>query len=117
MGEVSGPQRRAAVVSRHPATLRQIAQALGVAGLGMRQAIGPSFLPRTTRGEFEAVIVDLDIDPEAPPATILEQVLVACPATPIVAIAGINARQRLVQALSADTVTAIVPKLGSWVDS
>src|SRR3954452_23428101 len=117
MAEVSAPQRRVAVVSRHPATLRQIAQALGVAGLVMRQAIGPSFLPRSTRGEFEAVIVDLDIDPETPPAAIIEQVLVACPAAPIIAVAGINPRQRLVQALSSAPVTAIVPKLGSWVES
>src|SRR4051794_5542280 len=117
MAEVSGPQRRAAVVSRHPATLRQIAQALGVPSLAMRQAIGPSFLPRSSRGEFEAVIVDLDIDPEAPPTTIIEQVAAACPSTPMIAVAGVNARQRLVQALASATVTSIVPKLGTWVET
>src|SRR3954467_394183 len=84
----SAPQRRAAVVSRHPATLRQLAQSLGVAGLSMRQAIGPSFLPRSGRGEFEVIVVDLDIDPETPPTTIVEQVNAACPGTPVVAIAG-----------------------------
>src|SRR3954468_16427667 len=117
MAEVPGPQRRVAVVSRHPATLRQIAQSLGVAGMAMRQAIGPSFLPRSTRGEFEAVIVDLDIDPETPPTTLIDQVLVACPAAPIIAVAGINTRQRLVQALAAPQVTATAPKLGSWVEN
>jgi hypothetical protein len=121
MADPSGPQRRAAVVSRHPTTLRQVTQALGVAGLTMRQAIGPAFLPRSALGEFEVVVVDLDIDPEAAPASILEQVGVACPSVPVMAIAGINTRQRLVQALCRgpvlSPVTSIVPKIGSWVES
>src|SRR5438270_6480611 len=96
----SAPQRRAAVVSRHPATLRQLAQSLGVAGLSMRQAIGPSFLPRSARGEFEVIVVDLDIDPESPPTGIIDQVNAACPGTPVVAVAGINTRHRLVHALA-----------------
>src|SRR6478609_9693298 len=117
MADVSGPQRRVAVVSRHPATLRQIAQSLGVAGMAMRQAIGPSFLPRSARGEFEAVVVDLDIDPEAPPTGIIDQVNAACPGAPVVAVAGINTRHRLVQALGNPTVTALQPKLGTWIES
>jgi hypothetical protein len=113
----SAPQRRAAVVSRHPATLRQLAQSLGVAGLAMRQAIGPSFLPRSTRGEFEVVVVDLDIDPETPPATLIDQVNVACPETPVVVIAGINTRHRLVQSLTNPSVTGLHPKVGTWIES
>lgn len=117
MAESTGPQRRAAVVSRHPATLRQLAQSLGVAGLAMRQAIGPSFLPRSARGEFELVVVDLDIDPETPPSTIIDQVVAACPSTPIITVAGINTRHRLVQSLGSTPVASIVPKLGTWVES
>jgi len=113
---VPGPQRRAAVVSRHPATLRQLGQSLGVAGLGMRQAIGPSFLPRSTRGEFEAVILDLDIDPEAPPTGIIEQVNTACPDTPVVVVAGVNPRQRLIASLANSSVAGLQPKLGSWIE-
>ncbi len=59
---------RAAVVSRHPATLKHVAQALGVPRLGWRQAIGPAVLPRSSRGEFELVLLDLDLDATAPPA-------------------------------------------------
>ncbi len=117
MAEPSTGARRAAVVCRHPATLRQLAQSLGVAGLAMRQAIGPAFLPRTAKGEFEVVVLDLDIDPDAPPTTLIDAVVAACPGTPVVAIAGVNPRHRLVQALSAATVTAIVPKLGTWLES
>src|SRR6266567_586545 len=111
---IPGP-RRAAVVSRHPATLRQLAQSLGVAGLSMRQAIGPSFLPRTGHGEFEVVVIDLDIDPDAPPTGIIDQVNAACPGTPVVAVAGINTRQRLVQALANESVTGVQPKLGTFI--
>ena len=106
--------RRAAVVCRHPATLRQVAQALGVAGLGMRQAIGPAFLPRSARGEFECVVLDLDIDPEALPRDLVDGVIAACPATPVLALAGVNPRQRLVHALTADAVVGIIPKPGTW---
>lgn len=112
-----GAQRRAAVVSRHPATLRQVAQALGVAGMSMRQAIGPSFLPRSGRGEFEVVLLDLDIDPDATPQSLVEAVVAACPETPVVAVAGINTRHRLIQALSVTSVVGLVPKTGTWTES
>jgi hypothetical protein len=113
----TGAQRRAAVVSRHPATLRQLAQSLGVAGLSMRQAIGPSFLPRSARGEFEVVVLDLDIDAEAPPPSLVEAVSAACPDTPVVTIAGLNTRHRLVQSLAAPAVMGIAPKLGTWLEA
>src|SRR5688500_11876900 len=106
--------RRVAVVSRHPATLRQIQQALGVAGLGMRQAIGPSFLPKSAKGEFEAVVLDLDIDPATAPAVLIDAVGAACPETPVIAVAGVNPRHRLIQSLAVSTVVGLVPKLGSW---
>jgi hypothetical protein len=109
--------RRAAVVCRHPATLRHLQQAFGTAGLGMRQAIGPSFLPRSQRGEFELVVLDLDVDPEAPPRELVAAVDLACPGTPVIVTAGIRARTRLIEALSGPTVAGIVPKLGTWLET
>lgn len=109
--------RRAAVVARHPATLKQVAQALGVAHLSSRQAIGPSFLPRSGPGEFDVVLVDLDIDPGTAPVELCAQVAAACQKTPIVALAGVNARHRLIQSLGHEAVRGIVPKLGAWMDS
>ena len=105
------------MVARHPATLKQVAQALGVAQLSSRQAIGPSFLPRSGPREFEVLLLDLDIDPATPPPELCAQVAAACQDTPIVALAGINARHRLVQALAHEAVVGIVPKLGAWLES
>jgi hypothetical protein len=101
---------RAAVVSRHPATLKHVSQALAVASLSARQAIGPSFLPRTAPGEFALVLLDLDIDAAAAPLELCAQVAAACHDTPIVAVAGTNARLRLVQALTHSNVVGLVPK-------
>jgi hypothetical protein len=109
--------QRAAVVSRHPATLRHVAQSLGVAGLTSRQAIGPSFLPRSGKGEFEVVLLDLDIDTGAAPADLCESVAAACPDTPIVTMAGLNTRHRLAQSLAHPLVAGIVPKLGTWTEA
>lgn len=105
------------MVSRHPATLKHVAQALAVARLSSRQAIGPSFLPRTAPGEFEVVLLDLDIDVGTPPAELCAQVTAACPRTNIIVLAGINARHRLVQSLAHPDVTGLVPKIGGWTES
>jgi hypothetical protein len=117
----SGPgptaSQRAAVVSRHPATLRHVAQALGVAGLTSRQAIGPSFLPRSAPGEFEVVLLDLDIEAETDPVELCRAVAAACPETPIVTFAGVSPRQRLARSLAHGLVAGIVPKLGLWTES
>lgn len=111
------PTRRAAVVCRHPATLRQVAQALGVAGLGVRQAIGPNFLPRSQPGEFEAVVLDLDVNPATPPVQLVEAVVAHCPATPIVVVAGLSARHRLIEALAHSAVAGLCPKTGTWSET
>ena len=108
---------RAAIVSRHPSTLKHVAQSLAVANLSSRQAIGPSFLPRSAPGEFELVILDLDIDPQTPPPDLCAQVGLACKDTPIIVLAGLNARHRLVQALAHPDVVGIVPKIGAWTES
>ncbi len=85
--------------------------------LSSRQAIGPSFLPRSAPGEFEVVLLDLDIDPETPPPELCAQVAVACNDTPIIVLAGINARHRLVQSLAHAGVVGAVPKIGAWTES
>ncbi|MGZ3404975.1 MAG: ATP-binding protein [Polyangia bacterium] len=108
---------RAAIVSRHPSTLKHVAQSLAVANLSSRQAIGPSFLPRSAPGEFELVILDLDIDVGTPPPELCAQVSAACKDTPIIVLAGLNARHRLVQALSYPDVVGVVPKIGAWTES
>jgi hypothetical protein len=104
-------------VSRHPSTLKHVAQSLAVANLSSRQAIGPSFLPRSAPGEFELVLLDLDIDPQTAPPDLCVQVNAACKDTPIIVLAGINARHRLVQALAHPDVVGIVPKIGAWSES
>ncbi len=108
---------RAAIVARHPSTLKHVAQAFAVANLSSRQAIGPSFLPRSAPGEFEVVVLDLDIDPATPPAELCAQVATACKDTPIVVVAGLNARHRLVQALAHPDVVGAVPKIGAWSET
>ena len=108
---------RAAIVARHPSTLKHVAQALAVANLSSRQAIGPSFLPRSAPGEFELVILDLDIDAATPPVELCAQVATACKDTPIIVVAGLNARHRLVQALAHPDVVGVVPKIGAWTES
>jgi hypothetical protein len=105
------------VVSRHPSTLKHVAQALGVANLSSRQAIGPSFLPRSAPGEFEVVLLDVDIDPATPATDLCTQVSSACRGTPIVVLAGVNARHRLVQSLAHPDVVGVVPKLGAWSET
>ncbi len=119
MGDPSSerPLRRAAVVCRHPATARAVTQALGVAGLGMRQVLAPALLPRSQRGEFELVVLDLDLDPQLSPAALVAAVTASCPDAPVVCLAGVNPKQRLLESLSSPLVAALVPKLGSWLDS
>ena len=84
-----------------------------MASLSSRQAIGPSFLPRSERGEFDVILLDLDLDPKAAPADLCAQVAAVCRDTPIVALAGVDARQRLMQALAHEAVVSLVPKPGA----
>jgi hypothetical protein len=109
--------RRAAVVCRHPATQRQIAQALGTHGLTMRQALSPALLPRSTAREFDLVIVDLDIDPGAAPTTLVEAATAQCPGTPILAVAGAYTRHRLCEALAHPAIVGLYPKVGTWIEA
>jgi hypothetical protein len=97
-------------VSRHPATLKHVTQALAVASLSARHAIGPSFLPRSAPGEFEVALLDLDVDAAASPAELCALVAAALSDTPIVVLAGSDGRRRLAQALAHGAVVGLVPK-------
>ncbi len=105
------------MVCRHPATLRSVTQALGVANLGMRQVISPAMLPRSQRGEFEFVLLDLDLDPQTAPFDLVQAVAAHCPDTPVLCVAGLNPKTRLVEALSHPSVTALFPKIGGWLEA
>ena len=63
------------------------------------------------------MLLDLDIDPGTPPPELCAQVGAACKDTPIIVLAGLNARHRLVQSLAHPDVVGIVPKIGAWTES
>src|SRR5258706_14241398 len=110
------PEHRAALVGRHPATLRYLQQSAAVAGLELRQVIGPSFLPKSAKGDFDVVVLDLDLDPNAPPAELVGTVTAAVAETPVVVLAGLRPRQRLVDALAAPEVVSLGPEIGTWLE-
>lgn len=107
---------RAAVVTRHPATIRRVAQSLGAVGLGVTHALAPSAIEPVAPGELRVAVLDLDIDPVAPPAALVEAMVTACPGAQLVVVAGLDAKRRLMATLGAPTVRHVVPKLGSWLD-
>ncbi|MCU1277130.1 MAG: hypothetical protein JWM53_676 [bacterium] len=63
------------------------------------------------------MLLDLDIDPATPPPDLCAQVSAACKDTPIIVLAGLNARHRLVQSLAHPDVVGVVPKIGAWTES
>jgi anti-sigma regulatory factor (Ser/Thr protein kinase) len=109
---------RATVVTRHPATIRRVAQALGAVGVGVNHALSPSTeqLPRAAPGELKVVVLDLDVDDTADPATLVRGVSEVYPAVPMVVCAGVHAKRRLMATLESPMVCHVVPKLGGWLD-
>src|SRR5262249_40550224 len=55
-------------------------------------------------------------DVKTPARTLVQAVSVQCPETPVVCIAGTLARQRLIESFAHRAVSALVPKLGSWLE-
>jgi len=104
------------VVSRHPATIRRVAQSLGAVGLGVTHALQPGALPRSQPGEYRVAVLDLDIDPAAPPLALVDAMAASCPGAHLVVVAGVDAKRRLMATLEAPSVRHVVPKLGSWID-
>jgi hypothetical protein len=107
---------RAAVITRHPATIRRVAQSLGAVGLGVTHALNPSALPKAHPGDFRVAVLDLDIDLGATPMSLVDATLAACPGTHLVVVAGVDAKRRLMSTLATAEVRHVVPKLGSWLD-
>jgi hypothetical protein len=104
------------VVTRHPATIRRVAQALGACGIGVNHALSTAQMPRAAADELAVVVLDLDIDPNAAPMALVNEVVEIYPHTPLVVVAGLHAKKRLLSTLPAPTVRHIVPKLGGFLD-
>ena len=54
-------------MSRHPATIRRVAQSLGAVGLGVNHALNPGALARAKAGDLQLAVIDLDVDVNASP--------------------------------------------------
>jgi hypothetical protein len=93
-----------------------VAQSLGAVGLGVNHALAPANVPKAQPGEFRVAVLDLDIDPQAPPSALVDATVSACPGAHLVVVAGIDAKRRLMGTLDAPAVHHVVPKLGSWID-
>lgn len=107
---------RGTVVTRHPATIRRVAQALGAVGIGVNHALSPAQMPKAGPGELKVAVLDLDVDPTADPLALVRQVAEFYPAIPIAVTAGVNAKKRLLATLVSPAVHHVVPKLGGWLD-
>jgi hypothetical protein len=115
--DTQGPQHgRGTVVTRHPATIRRVAQALGAVGIGVNHALSPEQMPKAGPGELKVVVLDLDVDPAAEPLALVGAVAEFYPGVPMVVCAGVHAKKRLMATLAAPSVCHIVPKLGGWID-
>jgi hypothetical protein len=90
-----------------------VAQSLGAAGMQVRTTPFPSELPLPDFAEVSALLVDLDVSPSDPPSVLVGEARSAYPNTPIMAVAGIDARQRLIDALCEAEVNHVVPKRGA----
>jgi hypothetical protein len=107
---------RGTVVTRHPATIRRVAQALGAIGVGVNHALSTAQMPRAAANELSVVVLDLDIDPHASPLALVAEVAEIYPSTPLVVVAGVHAKKRLLATLQAPQVRHVVPKLGGFLD-
>jgi len=107
------PSRSAALVSKHGPTCRRVAQSLGAAGLQVRTTPFPSELPLPDVVDVAALLVDLDVSPADPPSVLVSEARQAYPGAPLLAVAGIDARSRLIDALCEADVNHVVPKRGA----
>jgi hypothetical protein len=103
----------AALLSRHAPTCRRVTQSLGAAGLEVRAAPFPRDLPIDALADVAAVLVDLDVSPDEPPARLIAEARRAYPAVPLLVVAGVDARARLLAALCEPDVDHVLPKRGA----
>jgi hypothetical protein len=111
--ESSVPTRGAALVSRHGPTCRRVAQSLGAAGLQVRATKFPSELPIEALPDVAALLVDLDVAPQEPVAKLVAEARSHYASIPLLAVAGIDARSRLIDALCEADVNHVLPKRGA----
>jgi hypothetical protein len=90
-----------------------VAQSLGAAGLQVRAAPFPHELPIGDLADVAAVLVDLDVAPNEPAASLVAEARRAYPGIPIMAMAGIDARVRMIDALLEEDVHHVLPKKGA----
>jgi hypothetical protein len=83
----------------------------------VNHALAPSALSPAPPGSLQAALLDLDVDTSADPLALVEATIAACPDTPLVVIAGVDAKRRLLGALLSKAVRHAVPKLGGWLDA
>jgi hypothetical protein len=112
-GNIVPLSRSAALVSKHGPTCRRVAQSLGAAGLQVRTTPFPSELPIADLSDVAALLVDLDVAPSDPPSVLIGEARQAYPSVPLLAVAGIDARNRLIDALCEADVNHVVPKKGA----
>jgi hypothetical protein len=90
-----------------------VAQSLGAAGLQVRAAPFPHELPIGDLADVAAVLVDLDVAPSEPVAHLVSEARRAYPEVAIMAMAGIDARVRMLDALCEADVHHVLPKRGA----
>jgi hypothetical protein len=90
-----------------------VAQSLGAAGLQVRSKPFPAELPIDDFDDVAALLVDLDVSPAEPPALLVAEARAHYPNVPLLAVAGIDARSRLIDALCEADVNHVVPKRGA----
>jgi len=105
--------RSAALVSKHGPTCRRVAQSLGAAGLQVRSTPFPSELPLDDLSNVVALLVDLDVSPSDSPSVLIGEARQAYPGANILAVAGIDARARLIDAMCEAEVNHVMPKRGA----
>jgi hypothetical protein len=73
----------------------------------------PSELPIEDLADVAALLVDLDVSPSDPPSVLLSEARQAYPSVPLLAVAGVDARSRLIDALCEADVNHVLPKRGA----
>src|SRR4029077_18697645 len=70
-------------------------------------------LPIDDLSDVAALLVDLDVSPTEPARALIAERPGAYPSVPLLAVAGIDARSRLIDALCETDVNHVVPKRGA----
>jgi hypothetical protein len=90
-----------------------VTQCLGAAGLVVHATAFPHELPLPTLEDLAALVVDLDVEPDRPAAEVVARAASSYPGVPVLAVAGVDARRRLIDALCDGRVSHALPKSGS----